>query len=36
MGWGSERPCSQARPGEGFAAQYNLFSSYLYEILDLK
>ena len=20
MGWGSERPCTQARPGEGFAA----------------
>ena len=36
MGWGSERPCSQARPGEGFAAQHNFFSSYFYEILDSK
>ena len=25
VGWGSERPCSQARPGEGFAAQHNFF-----------
>ena len=23
----SERPCLQARPGEGFAAQHNFFSS---------
>ena len=37
LGWGSERPCSQARPGEGFAAQHNFFfSSYFYEILDSK
>ena len=37
VGWGSERPCSQARPGEGFAAQHNFFfSSYFYEILDSK
>ena len=36
MGWGSERPCSQVRPGEGFAAQQNFFSSYFYKILDSK
>ena len=36
MGWGSERPGSQARHGEGFAAQQNFFSSYFYEILDSK
>ena len=36
VGWGSERPCSQARPWEGFAAQHNVFSSYFYKILDLK
>ena len=36
VGWGSERPCSQARPGEGFAAQNNFFSSYFYKILDSK
>ena len=36
VGWGSERPCSQARPGEGFAAQHNFFSSYFYKNLDSK
>ena len=36
MGWGIEIPCSQARPGKGFAAQHNFFSFYLYEILGLK
>ena len=25
VGWGSERPCSQARRGEGFAARHNFF-----------
>ena len=36
VGRGIERPCSQARPGEGFAAQHNFFSSYFYKILDSK
>ena len=34
--WGIERPCSQARPGEGSAAQLNFFSFYFHEILDSK
>ena len=36
VGFMQPGPGSQARPGEGFAAQHNFFSSYFYEILDSK